>query len=72
MAETARAAMVVALGLVLVFAVAGLLEAFVTPSGLPTVLRVGIGAAAWLAFLGYVLTAGHRAHRAGASADIPD
>ena len=72
MAETARAAMVVALGLVLVFAVAGLLEAFVTPSGLPTVLRVGIGAAAWLAFLGYVLSAGHRAHRAGASADIPD
>jgi uncharacterized membrane protein SpoIIM required for sporulation len=72
MAETARAAMVVAVGLVLVFAVAGVIEAFVTPSALPTVLRIGIGAAAWLAFLGYVLAAGHRAHQAGASADIPD
>jgi len=72
MAETARAAMVVALGLVPVFGVAGVIEAFVTPSGLPTMLRVGIGAAAWLAFLGYVFAFGHRAHQAGASADIAD
>lgn len=72
LAETARAGMVVALGLVGVFAVAGLIEAFVTPSSLPSSLRVGIGIVAWLGFLGYVLITGHRAHRAGASADLPE
>jgi uncharacterized membrane protein SpoIIM required for sporulation len=72
LAETARAGMVVALGLVLVFGVAGLIEAFVTPAPLPTTLRVGIGLVAWLAFLGYVLIVGRRAHLADASADVPD
>jgi uncharacterized membrane protein SpoIIM required for sporulation len=72
MAETARAAMVVALGLVLVFGVAGVIEAFVTPAPLPAALRVGIGVVAWLSFLGYVMIAGRRAHQAGASADLPD
>jgi uncharacterized membrane protein SpoIIM required for sporulation len=72
LAETARAGMVVALGLVGLFAVAGLIEAFVTPAPLPTALRVGIGAVAWVGFLGYVVILGRRADRAGASADIPD
>jgi uncharacterized membrane protein SpoIIM required for sporulation len=72
LAETARAGMVVALGLVGLFAVAALIEAFVTPAPLPTGLRVGAGAAAWLAFIGYVMIAGHRAHQAGESADIAD
>lgn len=72
LAETARAGMVVALGLVGVFGVAGLIEAFVTPAPLPAAPRIGVGAAAWLSFLGYVLVAGRRAHRAGASADIAE
>jgi uncharacterized membrane protein SpoIIM required for sporulation len=72
LAETARAGMVVALGLVPLFAVAGLIEAFVTPAPWPTSLRVGVGALAWLGFLGYVLVLGHRADRVGASADIED
>ena len=38
-----RTAVVVALGLVVVLLVSGLLEAFVTPSGLPTAARIGIG-----------------------------
>jgi len=70
LAETARAGMLVALGLVAVLFVAGLLEAFVTPSGLPTFLRVGAGAAVWLAFLGYVFVFGRRAERAGADTDL--
>jgi uncharacterized membrane protein SpoIIM required for sporulation len=72
LAETARAGMLVALGLLGLFAVAGVIEAFVTPSELPTVFRVGIGALAWLSFLGYVLIAGHRAARAGEIADITE
>jgi uncharacterized membrane protein SpoIIM required for sporulation len=70
LAETARAGMVAALGLVGVFALAGLIEAFVTPSPLPTAFRVGVGALAWLGFLGYVFLYGRRAARAGESADV--
>jgi uncharacterized membrane protein SpoIIM required for sporulation len=70
LAETARAGMLVALGLVGLFAVAALIEAFVTPAELPTGLRIGIGAAAWSAFLAYVLVAGRRAHLAAESADV--
>jgi uncharacterized membrane protein SpoIIM required for sporulation len=71
-AETGRAAMLVALGLVPVLFVSALVEAFVTPSPLPTALRIGVGATVWLAFLGYVLVFGHRAARAGHSADLDD
>jgi uncharacterized membrane protein SpoIIM required for sporulation len=70
LAETARSAMVVALGLVGVLAVSGLLEAFVTPSGLPTILRVGLGVLCWLGFLGYVFAVGARATAQGHSADL--
>jgi uncharacterized membrane protein SpoIIM required for sporulation len=70
LAETARAGMLVALGLVGVLGVSGLVEAFVTPSGLPTVLRVGLGALVWLAFLGYALVLGGRAAHAGEDADV--
>jgi hypothetical protein len=62
--------MLVALGLVGVLAVSGLIEAFVTPSGLPTVLRVGVGVLAWVAFIGYVVVLGRRAERAGAETDL--
>jgi hypothetical protein len=62
--------MLVALGLVGVLGVSGLIEAFVTPSPLPTVLRILIGVTAWLGFLGYVLLAGRRAEQAAVSADL--
>lgn len=61
-AEAGLSGVLVALGLVPVFAVAGLIEAFVTPAPLPTWLRVGIGATAWLAFLSYIVILGSR-HR---------
>ena len=70
LAETARAGTLVALGLVAVLLVSGLIEAFVTPSPLPTVLRVGIGVLVWLAFLTYVVVLGRRAHDARMTADL--
>lgn len=70
LAEAGRLAAVVALGLVGVLLVSGVLEAFVTPSGLPTVARIGIGAAAELAFLSYVTVLGRRGLRAGATGDL--
>ncbi len=45
LAETGRATGVISLGLIGVLAVSGAIEAFVTPSGLPTAARIGIGAA---------------------------
>ncbi len=42
-AEEGMVAITVLIGAMLMFVVAGFTEAFVTPSGLPTVLRVGIG-----------------------------
>jgi uncharacterized membrane protein SpoIIM required for sporulation len=59
--EAARDGILVAVGLVGLFAVSAVIEAFVTPSALPTVFRIGIGAAVWLAFLGYVVILGSAA-----------
>ncbi|MFC6714816.1 stage II sporulation protein M [Branchiibius cervicis] len=68
--RTARSMMVVVLGLVIVLGVSGVIEAFVTPSGLPTWARIAIGAIAEVAFLIYVFTMGRRADRLGESADL--
>ena len=70
LAEEGRALITVAIGLVAVLAVSGVIEAFVTPSSLPTWAKIGIGAVAELAFLSYVIVAGRRAAGAGESADI--
>ncbi|MFI7506816.1 stage II sporulation protein M [Micromonospora aurantiaca] len=64
-AEAGRLAVVVAAGLVGLFAVSALIEAFVTPTPVPIPLRVAAGAAVWLAFLAYALVLGRRAVRAG-------
>jgi len=55
-----------------VLGVSGLIEAFVTPSHLPTWARIGIGVVALLAFLGYALGLGRRAVRAGHLGDIEE
>ncbi|WP_084528459.1 stage II sporulation protein M [Nocardia crassostreae] len=60
LARQGRATAVIALGLVVVLFVSGLLEGFVTPSGLPTAVRIGIGGLAELAFLAYVFGLGRR------------
>lgn len=75
LAEQGRAVVAVAVGLVAVLLVSGLIEALVTPSPLPTWLRVGIGVLAEALFLGYVVYFGRRAVAAGESGDaaeVPD
>jgi len=53
-----------------VLAAAGAIEAFVTPSGLPTWARIGVGLLAEAAFLTYVVVFGRRAAAAGVSGDL--
>lgn len=72
LAEQGRAVVAVAVGLVVVLLVSGLIEALVTPSPLPTFLRVAIGIAAEAAFLAYIVHFGRRAARAGDTGDIAD
>ncbi|MEP7089655.1 MAG: stage II sporulation protein M [Nocardioidaceae bacterium] len=69
LAHEGRSGAAVALGLVLVLLVSGVIEAFVTPSGLPTWARIGIGFAAEAAFMAYVFVIGRRAFRAGHTGD---
>jgi uncharacterized membrane protein SpoIIM required for sporulation len=70
LAEEGRALIVGALGLALVLLVSGLIEGFVTPSGLPTWGRLAIGAAAEIAFLAWVFVLGRRAYNAGVTGDL--
>ncbi len=69
-AQEGRAAVGVAMGLVAVLLVSGVVEAFVTPSGLPTWARIAIGVLVWMAFLAYVFVLGGRAARAGETGDL--
>lgn len=72
LAEQGRAVVSVAIGLVAVLLVSGLIEALVTPSPLPTVVRGGIGIVAEVAFLSYIVYFGRRAAKAGETGDIED
>ncbi|MGB1222758.1 MAG: stage II sporulation protein M [Mycobacterium sp.] len=70
LAEQGRAVIAVAIGLVAVLLIAGLIEAFVTPSPLSTFARIAIGVAAEVAFLGYVFHFGRKAALVGETGDI--
>jgi uncharacterized membrane protein SpoIIM required for sporulation len=59
--EEARRSIAVVGGLMACFVVAGVIEAFVTPSGLPTLVRVGIGLAVQVAFVAYIVSFGRAA-----------
>jgi uncharacterized membrane protein SpoIIM required for sporulation len=65
-----RTAGTVALGLVGVLAVSGCIEAFVTPSGLPTWARIAIGLLAEATFLTYVFVLGRQAVHRGHTGDL--
>lgn len=65
LAEEARRAIVIVIGLVVVFLIAGILEAFITPSALPTWARVGTGAIVELTFIAYVVGFGRAAAAEG-------
>ncbi|HEY7432260.1 MAG TPA: stage II sporulation protein M [Streptosporangiaceae bacterium] len=72
LAEEGRASITIAIGLVVVLLCSGAIEAFVTPSPLPTWARIVIGAAAEAVFLAYVLVLGRRATAAGLTPDIDE
>jgi uncharacterized membrane protein SpoIIM required for sporulation len=70
LAQTGRATVGMAIGLGVILLITGLIEAFVTPSPLPTAVRVGIGVLAELAFFVYVWTLGRRAYKSGEYGDV--
>lgn len=70
LAREGRTAVTVALGLVVVLAISGAIEGFVTPSSLPTWARVGIGVLAEAVFFAYVFVLGRRAVQRGHTGDL--
>jgi uncharacterized membrane protein SpoIIM required for sporulation len=72
LAEQGRAVVSVAVALVVVLLISAGIEALITPSPLPTIVRIGIGILAEAAFLTYVIHFGRRAARAGESGDMAD
>ncbi|MAS53364.1 MAG: hypothetical protein CMJ44_01830 [Pimelobacter sp.] len=70
LAREGRTAVTVALGLVVVLAISGVIEGFVTPSSLPTWARVGIGVLAESVFFAYVFVLGRRAVQRGHTGDL--
>jgi uncharacterized membrane protein SpoIIM required for sporulation len=72
LAEQGRAVVAVAVGLVVVLLISGLIEAMVTPSPLPTFMRITIGVVAEVTFLTYIVYFGRKAERAGESGDVED
>ncbi len=70
LAEEGRSTLTIALGLIVVLLVSGVVEAFVTPSPLPTWARIAIGALVWVAFLAYVVRFGRAAEREGDIGDV--
>jgi uncharacterized membrane protein SpoIIM required for sporulation len=69
-AAAGRATVGMALGVALALLVAGSIEAFVTPSGLPGWVKIAIGVLAEALFLTYLFVLGRRASRAGEIGDI--
>jgi len=72
LAEEGRSTLTIALGLVVVLLVSGVVEAFVTPSPLPTWARISLGAVVWIAFLVYVWVFGRAGVREGDLGDVTD
>ncbi|MFW0789951.1 stage II sporulation protein M [Gordonia sp. CPCC 205333] len=70
LAEEGRTAMAVAMGLVVLLLITGVIEAFVTPSGLPTWARIAVGIAVEIGFFAYVFTLGRNAYLDGATGDL--
>ncbi|MDT3439019.1 MULTISPECIES: stage II sporulation protein M [unclassified Pseudofrankia] len=70
LAAEGRAAVSIAIGLAVALALSGVIEAFVTPSGLPTAVRIGIGVLAWGLFVAYVWIYGSRAASHGEKGDL--
>jgi len=63
--DQAQRTVTIVLGLMTMFLAAGLIEGFVTGSGLSAGLRVGIGLAVWVAYVTYLVTRGRAAASEG-------
>jgi len=70
LAAEGRRAVVIVVGLIVTFGVAGTIEGFVTGSGLPTAVRVGIGVAAEGAFVSWIVVRGRAAASMGLTGAI--
>jgi uncharacterized membrane protein SpoIIM required for sporulation len=70
LAQEGRATVGMAIGITAILLISGLIEAMITPSPLPTAVRVGIGVLAEVAFIVYVWTLGRRAVKAGEYGDV--
>ena len=72
LAEQGRAVVSAAVGLAVVLLVSGAVEAFVTPSPLPTFARIAIGVVVEIGFLAYVIHFGRKAEKVGETGDLED
>lgn len=63
LARQGRATGMVAVGLAIALFISGMIEGFVTPSGFPVAVRIGIGFVAWALFMAYALVLGRAAAR---------
>jgi uncharacterized membrane protein SpoIIM required for sporulation len=70
LAAEGRTTITIAIGAIGVLLVSGVIEAFVTPSPLPTWARLTIGVLALVAFLAYVFVLGRRGVAAGETGDL--
>jgi uncharacterized membrane protein SpoIIM required for sporulation len=71
-AAEGRGTLSAVVGLTVVLLVSGIIEAFVTPSGLPTWARISIGVLALALFISYVAVLGRRADRSGLTTDLAE
>ncbi len=70
LAQEGRRAAAVVLGLMVTFLLAGLIEGFLTGSGLSAALRVTVGASVWVAFVGYIVLRGRAAASRGLTGSL--
>jgi uncharacterized membrane protein SpoIIM required for sporulation len=70
LAEEGRAMVTLVIGLAVVLLVCGLIEGYVTPSDLPTAIKIGIGALALAGYWTYTLVLGRLAVRDGETGDM--
>ena len=72
LAAEGRRSVSIVLGLILAFAVAGAIEGFITGSGLPTSVRVGVGVLVFIAFWLYIIVQGRIAESEGVTDGLDD
>lgn len=68
--EEGRRSVAIVIGLFLAFVIAGLIEGFITGSGMPTLVRVGTGVLVEIGFLAYIWTQGRAAVARGLTGAI--